>query len=126
MCDRDSADCKKLKNQLHTICQSAGKPDTLVRIVCRELESWYLGDLTAVATAIGPGNLGNRQNKEKYRNPDDLVKPSKELETIAPKYQKIAGSRVIGQHLSIQNNRSHSFRVFINGLQNLLTHPPHC
>ena len=48
MRDQDSADCLVVKQQLAEICNQAGKPDTLVRIVCSELESWYIGDLSAV------------------------------------------------------------------------------
>ena len=43
--DQDSGDCVKIKEKLSNICLKAGKPDCLIRIACRELESWYLGDL---------------------------------------------------------------------------------
>jgi len=31
-------------------------------------------------------------------------------------YQKVSGSREIGKHLSIENNQSRSFQVFIQGI----------
>ena len=44
MRDQDSGDCVAIKNSLAQKCADAGKPETLVRIACRELESFYLGD----------------------------------------------------------------------------------
>ena len=32
-------------------------------------------------------------------------------------YQKVAGSRAIGPHLSLDANKSHSFRVFLDGVR---------
>ena len=117
--DQDSGDCRKIKAGLAEKCAASGKPDTLIRIACRELEAFYLGDLTAVADAIGPANLGRQQNKAKYRNPDRLGNPAQELKRIAPAYQKVAGSRAIGPRLSIDGNRSHSFNVLARGIRSL-------
>ena len=46
--DQDSADCRLIKQRLIEICREAGRPETLVRIACRELESFYLGDLAGI------------------------------------------------------------------------------
>jgi hypothetical protein len=46
--DQDSGDCLEIKERLMALCGRAGKEDALVRIACRELESFYLGDLKAV------------------------------------------------------------------------------
>lgn len=118
--DKDSGDCLVIKQNLTELCEASGKPDTLVRIACHELESWYLGDLSAVANTIGPDNIWRFQNKQKYREPDRLANPFEELKKIAPGYQKIAGSRAIGPHLSTNRNRSISFRVFVAGVQSLI------
>lgn len=115
--DQDSSDCETLKASLRDICKQAGRPDTLIRIPCRELEAWYLGNLAAVDAGLGTRNLAGLQNKRKYRNPDRLHKPSQELAKIAGKYQKRAGSRAISPHLDPERNRSRSFRVFVGGLQ---------
>ena len=53
MRDQDSGDCVAIKQQLIQKCREAGKPEALVRIACRELETFYLGDLKAVAQSIG-------------------------------------------------------------------------
>lgn len=120
MRDQDSGDCIGIKDGLVQKCAAAGKPGALVRVACRELESFYLGDLAAVATAIGPPNLPNLQTKQRYRTPDNIQNPAKELKKIAPEYQKVSGSRAIGKHLDMNNHRSHSFAVLVSGIKTLL------
>lgn len=62
--------------------------------------------------------LTKQQNSQKYRSPDYLQSPSKELKRLTnDKYQKMIGSRNIGPHLDLANNRSNSFRVFIEGIR---------
>ena len=118
--DQDSTDCRKVKEDLARKCQEAGKKNAIVRIACRELESWYLGDLTAVEAGLGRKNLARLQDKRKYRNPDLLRNPVEELEKLTGKtYQKVAGSRAIGPHLSLTDNRSHSFSVFVCALKRI-------
>ncbi|MDM8559630.1 hypothetical protein [Candidatus Parabeggiatoa sp. HSG14] len=41
MRDQNSDDCVKLKQRLKKLCEQAGKPNALIRIVCHELESWF-------------------------------------------------------------------------------------
>ncbi len=68
--DQDGADCKKIKKRLLSLCTEGGRPDSLVRIVCNELESWFLGDLLAAEKAFNRNNLSGLKNRQKYRNPD--------------------------------------------------------
>jgi len=120
--DQDSAKCRDVKEHLVELCKRAGRPETLVRVACREIESWYLGDLKAVEEALGVTHLSSKQGQKKYRDPDRLESPSHELERLTHScYQKISGSRAIGQVLSldIETNRSRSFNVFLNGLRKL-------
>ena len=118
--DQDSADCIAVKNRLLDLCREAGKPETLVRIACRELESFYFGDLSAVEIGLGLKNIANQQQRAKYRIPDSIVNPSYELEKLTNGvYQKVAGSRSIGPLLSLENNASHSFKVLLSGIRGL-------
>jgi hypothetical protein len=119
--DQDSADCLSVKQALVALCEEAGRPDTLVRVACREIESWYLGDLQAVETALNIGGLHKMQNKKKYRAPDELQSPSGELEQLTRGvYQKVSGSRAIGPLLDLAgSNRLTSFVVFVSGLSAL-------
>lgn len=114
--DQDSGDCVTIKNNLIQLCQRAGKNADLIRIACRELESWFLGDLAAVEKAFHKNGLSRLQAKNKFRNPDRLGSPSRELLTLIPQYQKKSGAKKIAPHLSIQNNKSHSFNVFVSGV----------
>ena len=122
MRDQDShADCKALKASLIERCREAGKDSvTLVRIACRELESFYLADLAAVEAGLGIRGLVKQQQTVKFRQPDRLGSPSKELKKLTKeRYQKVSGSRQIGQHLDWENVRSDSFRNLIAGVQRL-------
>ena len=118
--DQDAGDCVAIKRGLVDKCAAAGKPDTLVRIACRELESFYLGDLAAVGNAIGASNLPQQQRKAKYRSPDKLANPAQELKSIAPEYQKISGSRAIAPYMNLEKNRSASFNALITGVRGLV------
>ncbi len=118
--DQDNGPCKNVKRRLLELCERGDRSDTLIRIACRELESWFLGDLAAVEAGMGVGNLAKMQNKRKFRDPDRLGSPSAELKRLAPAYQKISGARSIGTHLDPDRNRSHSYRVFIEGLRSLV------
>lgn len=121
--DRDSEDCLQLKKRLVEKCVTAGRADALVRIACAELESWYLGDLAATEVALNVPGLSRKQNTSNYRAPDRLGNAAQELDRLtAGAYQKVSGSREIGKHLNLDadKNRSHSYRVFIQGLRRLV------
>jgi len=119
--DQDSADCKTVKFNLLKLCPEDKKPHTLVRIACHELESWYLGDLDAVEHGLGLSGIAKYQGKNRYRNPDSIQAPSAELERLTNRnYQKISGSRAIGEYLNLNNTRSNSFNVFITGIKKIL------
>jgi hypothetical protein len=117
--DKDSKDCRKVKANLVDLCAEAGRPDTLIRVACCELESWFLGDLAAVEKALGLKGLANRQGQAKFRDPDALNNASQELKKLAPGYNKVRGARAIGAHLSLEDNRSRSFQAFVAGLRRL-------
>ena len=121
MRDQDSADCQKVKKKLVEICTNAGKPHALVRVACRELESFYLGDLAAVEKGLNLANIAKLQNKSIYRDPDKAVNPRDELMKLTnDTYQNVMGSRKIAPFLSLENNRSRSINALITGLQRLL------
>jgi hypothetical protein len=118
--DQDSSDCHVVKRRLFELCTQANKGDALIRVAFRELESFYLGDLVAVEKGFGLNGILAKQNKRKYRNPDNLGNPSEELVRLTKgEYQKISGSRAIGPLLDLANNRSHSFNILVTGLRRL-------
>jgi hypothetical protein len=122
MCDQDWGSCELLKQNLLNISTNSGKSAILIRIACHELETFYLGDLLAVEKAFGLSGLAMRQKTRKFRDPDRIGNPVKELSTLTKgRYQKVSGSRSIGLHLSLDNNRSASYQVLISGLRRLLS-----
>ncbi|MFM6765876.1 MAG: DUF4276 family protein [Dolichospermum sp.] len=118
--DQDSGDCQFIKTNLQQKCKDANKFQFIVRIACRELESWYIADLEAVEKAYNKTNLSVLQTKKKFRNPDNLESPSKELKSLVPEYQKINGSRMIAPYLNLENTRSLSFFHFINAIKSII------
>ncbi len=90
-----------------------------MRIVCQELESWYLNEPDAMARAFGNERLSSIGAKARYRNPDTLPNPSKDLEKLVPEFQKISGARRMAEFLTREGNRSRSFAVFLNGVEKL-------
>lgn len=120
--DQDShADCRALKAGLVARCEGTGREaHCLVRIACTELETFYLADLAAVERALEMPGLARQQGNKKFRHPDSLGSPSKELRTLTKlRYEKRAGSRLIGQHLDLDNERSPSFKHLIAGIRRL-------
>lgn len=118
--DQDSGDCQLIKRNLVEKCSDANKPNTIVRIACHELESFYLGDLQAVDKGLKIETLSKLQDKKKYRDPDNLANPAQELMALTNKcYQKISGSRAISKYLSLENNLSHSFNALIKAIRDV-------
>jgi hypothetical protein len=120
--DQDSQDCKILKKTLLEICKKSGNPDVLIRIICHELESWFLGDLAAVEKAYGlkTYSLSKDQNKTKFRDPDRLNSAKDELRKLVAEYYPLSHSRKIAPYLSPSQNTSKSFQVFIEGIHQFI------
>lgn len=120
--DQDSGDCYAAKETLVELCRGARRPDTTVRIVCRELEAWYVGDIDALSAAFPQARESalRKLRGARFRNPDAVVQPAKALAELIPNFQKRQGARSMAEVISRDNNRSRSFQVFINGVQNLL------
>lgn len=118
--DNDNANCVDLKTRLEALCWQGGRPETLIRLVCQELESWYLGDLAALATAFDEPTADTAAHRKRYAHPDDWQRPSVEVKRLVPVFQKHSGARVMAQHLDPQNNRSKSLQAFVTGLRYVL------
>ena len=111
----------QVKQRLLDLCHASGKVDQcLVRIACTELETFYLADLSAVELALEIHGLACKQQSRKFRSPDALGSPSKELKALTKgRYEKVAGSRAIGQHLSLDNERSPSYRNLLTAIRRM-------
>lgn len=117
--DQDSADCLVLKQKLAGICTESRHGPVLIRIACREVESWYLADLAAIDGAFAT-KLRSRQGEKKFRDPDHLGTPSGEVKKLVPSFGKISGARRMGPHLKLDNGRSPSFFNFVRGVRALV------
>jgi len=122
MRDQDAAPCQRVKEQLVNLVPEAQRDRTLVRVACRELEAWVLGDWRSVGEAYGQPQLAANQRKAAYRQPDLVQRPVDELRKFVPDYQKRDGARRLGPLLDPGQNASTSFRVFCEGLKRLV--PP--
>lgn len=118
--DNDSGDCRRLKSRLSALCAEADRADTLVRIVCQELEAWYIGDLQALANAFDHPEVQAPAYVKKFANPDAIPKPSQEVQRLVPEFQKVSGAREMSQNLRPEHNRSASFNIFIAGLKPII------
>ena len=111
--DQDKKDCARLKSRLLQMCAKKRRTDTIVCIACQELEAWYWGDLEAVAKAYPEFDPGKVENKERFRHPDKIVKPSKALHENLPEFEKFTAAQDIGPHMKLENNKSPSFQYFV-------------
>jgi len=125
--DQDRQDCVKLKNKLKgklalCIC------DYKIRIACYELEAWFLGDMEAIAKCSPRFKAKFFQGKEKYRDVDNIPKPSSVIEQIVPNWKhqyanKPKFAEEIAHFISLEKrnenkaNRSHSFHVLLEMLR---------
>lgn len=117
--DQHSNDCIELKKQITKLCVDNGDCHMLIRIACRELEAWYLGDLDAIQQAYPQFNADKYKRRSKFRNPDNL-NASHELARILPGFQKSQTARKIANYLSLDRNISTSFNNFIKGIKRLI------
>ena len=117
--DNDGADCVALKGRLRQLCRGTGHDDALVRIVCQELESWYLGEPEALASAFGDERLRGIATRRRFSDSDARPKPSGDITQLLPGYQKTGVARAMAHHMTKEGNRSTSFNTFLAGISRL-------
>ena len=120
--DNDRGDCRALKKALLGLCKTGRRPgrrsDPLIRIVCQELEAWYLGEPDALAEAFGREEL-RRLGKARWPDSDEVPRPADEIERLVPEFRKVSGARLMARHLSRERNRSKSFQAFVAGIERI-------
>ncbi|MCE2467016.1 MAG: DUF4276 family protein [Caldilineaceae bacterium] len=109
--DSDGRDCHAIKQRIVDSCKEIGRDDVLVRIVCQELEDWYLGDFVALAEAYDSPRVLRHQAKDRFRNPDSVRNPSDAVATLVGPFRKMEAARRLGNLVEVERNRSQSFRV---------------
>lgn len=123
--DQDIGNCIDIKNRIIDLVSQNCTCEFYVRIVCKELESWFLGDLDAVGEAYRRFKPENFQNKSKLRNVDNIQNPGKYLKAIIPEHfdkktlPKLETSEKISRFMRIEKNRSPSFNNTIKAIISL-------
>lgn len=115
--DQDSNDCLQLKKDIEGLCSN--ELVHLIRIACRELENWYLGDFNAISKVFPEIKPSKYKEKAKYRIPDNL-NGADEMQKLTKRFSKTATAREIAPYIDIENNQSASFRHFVSGMNKLL------
>lgn len=117
--DNDGADCRKLKQQLLLLVRNTQKPHH-VRLVCQNLESWFLGDLFAVEQAFPESNATSFQSQQQFRNPDQASHAPELIEKLTGLPGKVSRAQQITRHLDLSRNCSPSFQVLVRTLRELI------
>lgn len=118
--DQHSDDCKRLKKSLLKICSQNGSCEVLIRVVCKELESWFLGDLNAIHKAYPSLHITSDMRK-KFCDPDKFTNAADELKKLLKAVSKGKASREIAPYMDITANRSESFSQFVTGIGKFLS-----
>ena len=121
--DNDRGDCRDLKRNLRELCAVRPEQDVLIRIACQELEAWYFGEPDALAEAYCKESLRRIGSRARFRNPDAIAYPARELAKLLPQYQKVSGARALAGCLTREGNRSPSFQAMMDGVERLALRP---
>lgn len=134
--DRDDDDCRTLKLRLEKMANDAGLRSrssaggqayqVVSRLAIEELEAWYFGDWDAVRAAY-PRVPGTIPRQAKYRDPDAIAGGTWEtFERVLQRagyfqtgLRKIEAARAVAEHWQPQANRSRSFCVLRDVLQEM-------
>lgn len=119
--DQDSNDCKVLKQNLAQLIKKENPNQAfLIRIACRELENWYLGQMSAIEEVYSSFKASRHENKAKFRNPDNVF-GAVELQKLIKTFAKGFASREIPRYMNCEKNNSPSFKHLVSGIQKFLS-----
>ena len=121
--DQDSNDCLLLKERLRDLVQINNHNAIipfLIRIACKELENWYLGDMLAIEEVYPHFKAAKYQHKKKYKTNPDLLFGAQELKRIVKGFSKGLASKQIPKFMSLEVNKSKSFQHLLTGIERFL------
>lgn len=119
MRDNDGGDCRAHKQRLLELAADKPADQVLVRIVCQELEGWFLGDLEAVKAAYPVAARNIIATHRRFPDPDIMTNAADELKQLTEVPGKVGRAKAISGHMNVDANLSRSFQVFIDGLKRL-------
>lgn len=116
--DNDRGDCTARKAHIHGLIAPTGKAaQCKIRIVCQELEAWFLADVPALVKA---GYVESGKSPSYTKGDPDLIDyPVHMMEKLRSGYGKISGAHAIAPHLDPENVRSASFRNTVQAIRAL-------
>ncbi|NJN77573.1 MAG: DUF4276 family protein [Saprospiraceae bacterium] len=118
--DQDSNDCMVLKQDLIDLIQTQNLHQPhLIRIACKELENWYLGDMQAIEAVYPTFKARTHQRKAKYRHSDNIF-GADDLERQVKGFSKGYASKNIPKNMILDKNTSPSFNHLVSGVQRFL------
>lgn len=117
--DNDSADCRVLKRRLVSKAPQDAPP-YLIRIVCKELESWFIGDMDAIVAAYPAAAACPSFGTISRGDPDAFSNASDLLRQLTGTAAKRVRATEIGKRMQPEKNRSKSFEAFISGVRKLI------
>jgi hypothetical protein len=124
--DQDNANCRDVKDRIQEIIGENCHCEYLIRIACKELEAWFLGDLEALKKAYPRFKPEQYQSKADFRNVDKITDPDKYLLRIIPEFNykeslpKLVISETIAPFLDLKKNNSSSFKNTISAIKKLV------
>ena len=125
--DQDAEDCLLVKKHLQELVMANCNAPYKIRVLCHELENWFLGDFEAISAAFPRFRPDQVRQKAKYRNVDNLANAPQELLKIIPELagraylSKINTASMISPHLNTERNTSLSFQNFVRAVEELTT-----
>lgn len=123
--DQDNDDCIELKKRIFELVNDNCLCEFSIRIICKELEAWFLGDMNAIESAYPKFKADQHINKAEFREVDKIQSPSRQLLNIIPDFSKseylpkLEVSECISPFLQIDNNKSVSFNHTITAIKKL-------
>jgi hypothetical protein len=125
--DQDSDNCRTLKKRLLELIADQCSCAYKIRIVCRELECWMLGDMDAIAKAYPRFKPEQYRHKADFREVDAIADAPDRLLRMIPELKqsrslpKIAFANNVAPYMDTEVNTSVSFNHFITAVRLLTT-----
>lgn len=129
----DRQDCIEFKGELEAVLEACeNKPAVLFRIAIEELEAWYLGDQNAILAAYPEANIdefesyvqdeqcGTWEKLAEVVYPggyNQLISLGKRSRRVLEEKRKWAAA--IAPNMDVDENKSHSFCVFRDGIRKM-------
>ncbi len=123
--DQDSNDCTALKARLIRIVHDKCKAPYFVRIACKTMENWFLGDLPALERTFPRFRATHYSSNADFRRVDGIVNASDRMLRIIPEFQgrsrlpKVETAQKVAPHLSFTDNTSTSFYQLLSAIRKL-------